>query len=218
MTKQVLVLGASGHIAHFAIQFLLNDHNVHLTLFSRHPDQLKHFDPKRVTVMNGNTLKPSDLDKAMQNIDIVYANLSNPNIQQQAENIVKAMDNHQIKTLIWISSIGIYNEVPGKFGEWNNQMLRQGGDSSYLGTYRAAADVIEHSNLNYTIIRPAWLTDKDEVDYEITERHEPFKGTEVSRKTIGYVVAKIVQNPAPYAHRSMGIDKPGTDGDKPSWY
>lgn len=218
MTKQILVLGAGGRIAHFAIDFLLKDSDARLTLFSRHSGQFKDLDPSRVTVMKGDTLNPTDLDHAMKDIDVVYANLSNPDIQKQAENIVEAMDNHQIKTLIWISSIGIYDEVPGKFGEWNNQMLRQGGADSYLGTYRAAADVIEHSDLDYTIIRPAWLTDKNEVDYEITERHDQFKGTEVSRKSIGYVVAKIAQNPAPYAHRSIGVDKPGTDGDKPSWY
>ena len=42
-------------------------------------------------------------------------------------------------------------------------MLRKGGKNSYLGTYRAAADVIEQSDLDYTIICPALLTNKDEV-------------------------------------------------------
>lgn len=218
MTNNILILGASGHIAHFAIESLLNNTNDHLTLFSRHPDSLKGLDPDRVTIINGDTLNPTDLDQAMEDVNIVYANLSNPEIQKQAENIVHAMEQHQIKTLIWISSIGIYDEVPGKFGEWNNNMLRKGGASSYLGTYRAAADVIESSDLDYTIIRPAWLTNQDEVDYETTEKGEAFKGTEVSRKTIGYLVAKITQDPAPYVHRSIGVDKPGTDGDKPSWY
>lgn len=218
MNQNVLILGASGRIAHFAIQFLLNDTSDHLTLFTRHHGQFTDLAPQRISVINGDTLNPADLDHAMQNIDIVYANLSNPEIKKQAQNIVTAMDRHQITTLIWISSIGIYDEVPGKFGEWNNHMLRQDGATSYLGTYRAAADVIENSDLNYTIIRPAWLTNKDEVDYETTERNEKFKGTEVSRKTIGYVVAQIVKNPEPYAHRSIGIDKPGTDDNKPSWY
>ena len=216
--NNILILGASGHIAHFAIEKLLNSTNDHLVLFTRHPDSLNGLDTQRVTIFQGDTLKPSDLDQAMVNVDVVYANLSNPDIQRQAENIVAAMDQHHIQTLIWISSIGIYDEVPGKFGEWNNAMLRQGGKNSYLGTYRAAADVIENSDLNYTIIRPAWLTNKDEVDYETTEKGEDFKGTEVSRKTIGYLVADIIQNPAPCAHRSIGVDKPGTDGDKPSWY
>ena len=58
----------------------------------------------------------------------------------------------------------------------------------------------------------------DEVDYETTERGEAFKGTEVSRKSIGNFVAKILENPAPYARKDFGVDKPGTDGDKPAWY
>lgn len=215
MTKHILVLGASGHIAQFAIQFMLQDPDNQLTLFSRHHLQYKE---SQVQVMSGDTLKVADLQKAMKDIDLVYANLSNPKIEEQAENIVQVMDQYQVKPLIWISSIGIYDEVPGKFGQWNNKMLREGGDNSYLSTYRRAADIIENSDLDYTIIRPAWLTNKDEVDFETTEKGESFKGTEVSRKSIGNLVAKIAQNPQKYAHRSLGVDKPGSDGDKPSWY
>ncbi|GIN90107.1 hypothetical protein J6TS1_02460 [Siminovitchia terrae] len=45
-------------------------------------------------------------------------------------------------------------------------------------------DIIEASDLNYTVLRPAWLTDNDEIDYEITQKEVPFKGTEVSRKSV----------------------------------
>ena len=62
------------------------------------------------------------------------------------------------------------------------------------------------------------MTNKDEIDYETTERGETFKGTEVSRKSIGNFVAKILENPAPYVRKDFGVDKPGTDGDKPAWY
>lgn len=33
---------------------------------------------------------------------------------------------------------------------------------------RRAADIIEAAGLDSTIVRPAWLTDSDEVDYETT--------------------------------------------------
>lgn len=218
MSKNVLVLGATGHIAHFAITALLKESDYQLTLFTRHPQKLPAYDQSRVTIIKGDTLDPNDLDQAMENIDLVYANLANPEIKQQAENIVQAMDQHSVKTLVWISTLGIYNEVPGKFGEWNNEMLGFGKQDGYLTTYRHAADVIETSDLNYTIIRPAWLTNKDEVDYETTSKGQPFKGTEVSRKSIGNFVAKVLQDPAPYAKQSIGVNKPNTDGDKPAWY
>ena len=218
MTKQILILGATGQIAGHAIKALLKGSDDHLLLFTRHPQHLSNGDESRETVIKGDTLKMAELDAAVVQADAVYANLRNPQIAQQARNIVQAMDKHGVKQLVWISSIGIYDEVPGKFGEWNNAELGGGQQDSYLGTYRQAADVVSGSDLDYTIIRPAWLTNKDEIDYETTERGETFKGTEVSRKSIGNFVAKILENPAPYVRKDFGVDKPGTDGDKPAWY
>ena len=40
------------------------------------------------------------------------------------------------------------------FGKWNRREI---GDA--LVRYRKAVDLIESSGLDYTIIRPAWLTD-----------------------------------------------------------
>lgn len=218
MAKRVLILGATGHIAHFAIEALLQESDYQLLLFTRHPKKLGQLDDSREKVIAGDVLNKAELNDAVKQADVVYANLANPAIEDQAQNIVKAMDAAGVKQLVWISSIGIYDEVPGKFGEWNNQQLGGGQRDSYLGTYRAAADVISNSDLAYTIIRPAWLTNKDEVDYETTKRGEAFKGTEVSRKSIGSLVAKIIQHPADYARQDLGVDKAGTDGDKPAWY
>lgn len=218
MRKQVLVLGATGQIAGHAIQFLLDETDDHLLLFTRHPQKLSQVDEHRETVIKGDVLKTADLDRAVSQADVVYANLRNPQIEQQARNIVAAMDRHGVKQLVWISLIGIYDEVPGKFGEWNNAQLGGGKADSYLGTYRAAADVITASDLNYTIIRPAWLTNKEEVDFELTRRGEAFKGTEVSRKSIGKLVAQAIEEPDKFARVDLGADKPCTDGDKPAWY
>ena len=218
MSKQVLILGATGQIAGQAIAALLDKTDDHLLLFTRPPQHLTVTDEARETVIKGDTLDTASLDAAVAQADVVYANLRNPEIEQQAKNIVAAMDKNKVKQLVWISSIGIYDEVPGKFGEWNNEMLGGGQEDSYLGTYRKAADVISASDLGYTIIRPAWLTNKDEVEYETTERGEAFKGTEVSRKSIGTLVATIIADPAKYARKDLGVNKPHTDGDKPAWY
>jgi uncharacterized protein YbjT (DUF2867 family) len=77
--------------------------------------------------------------------------------------------------------------------------------------------LIETSGLNYTILRPAWLTDADEIDYETTARDEPFKGTEVSRKSVAALVVEIISSPASSARSNLGVNKPNTDGDKPAF-
>ena len=91
-------------------------------------------------------------------------------------------------------------------------------DGGYLETYAAAAKVIENSDLKYTIIRPAWLSNKNIVSYELTEKGEPFKGTEVSRRSIADFVVKLINDPSKHIGASLGVDQPNIQGDKPSFY
>lgn len=209
----ILILGANGRIAHFVKQDLLAKTDFKLTYFLRNSSRLSIKNSKRENIVEGDAAKVDDLEPAMDGIDIVYANLAGDNIVQQAEAIVKAMQNQNVKRIYWVSSLGIYDEVPGAFGEWNNKTL-----DGYLQPYAKAASIIEKSDLESTIIRPAWLTDQDEVSYEITHKNEPFKGTEVSRKTVGTVISQLIQEPTKDINDSIGINKPNTDGDKPAWY
>ncbi|KJW13898.1 SDR family oxidoreductase [Levilactobacillus spicheri] len=213
MTK-ILVLGAHGKIARLATTMLEKDPANQLTLFLRNAQRLADQASDQVTVVEGDAGQLADLKQAMAGIDIVYANLAGSNIEDEARNVVAAMDATGVKRLIWISTLGIYDEVPGKYGEWNHQQL----DGGYLETYAAAAKVIESSDIDYTVIRPAWLTNHDEIDYETTQKGEAFKGTEVSRKSIADLVTKLVADPTWSVHASLGVNKPNTDGDKPAWY
>lgn len=216
----IAVLGANGRIARIAEDMLLAHDDIELTLFIHTEDELGADikDNPRVTVVKGDAKNPDDVLNAINGADEVYANLaatqdSSADIIPMAKAVVDMMDKAGIKRLVWISSLGIYNEVPGEFGAWNANIL---GD--YLVNYRKAVDVIEASDLDYTIIRPAWLTDKDEVDFEITEKGELFRGTEVSRKSVASEVVELLLDPDKEVHASIGLDKPGTDGDKPEWY
>ena len=216
----ITILGANGRIARIAEGMLLEHNDIKLTLFVHHDNELSEDirNNANVTIVKGDAKNPDDVLAAIEGADEVYANLastqdSSADIIPMAKAVVDIMDKAGIKRLVWISSLGIYNEVPGEFGAWNANIL---GD--YLVNYRKAVDVIEASDLDYTIIRPAWLTDKDEVDFEITEQGELFRGTEVSRKSVASEVVKLLLNPDEEVRASIGLDKPGTDGDKPEWY
>ena len=88
MTRQILILGATGQIAGHAIQALLEGSDAHLLLFTRHPQHLNNVDEHRETVIKGDTLKMATLDPAIAQADAVYANLRNPAIAQQAQIIL----------------------------------------------------------------------------------------------------------------------------------
>lgn len=207
-----LIIGANSAIAQLVRTKLKQNKDMKLTLFLRDSQRITDLDTSNERLVEGDALNQSDLDAAMLNQNVVYANLGGQ-ADQAALNIVGSMQKQHVKRLIFITSIGIYDEVPGKFGEWNNQMI---GES--LEPYRQAAATIEASNLDYTILRPAWLTDENEVDYETTQKGEPFKGTEVSRESVADYVTNIISNPETDVRASVGLDKPGTNGDKPSFY
>lgn len=129
----------------------------------------------------------------MTGTGIVYANLAG-DLEQMAKNIVKVMEEKGVKRLIFISSIGIYD-----------QPLKPA-----LRPYRKAVDVIEASNLDYTILRPTWFTDADEVDYEITKKGEPEKGSVISKKSLATFISILIQSPEKYVRESLGVNKPNS--------
>ncbi|HFF1380702.1 TPA: NAD-dependent dehydratase, partial [Escherichia coli] len=52
-------------------------------------------------------------------------------------------------------------------------------------------------------------------DYELTSRNEPFKGTIVSPKSVAALITDIIDKPEKHIGENIGINQPGTDGDKP---
>ncbi|MCU7645648.1 SDR family oxidoreductase [Pseudomonas piscis] len=208
--KNVLILGASGQIASWVVQGLGQLDDVQQTLLLRDPRKLSGTEPDNSRVVIGNVLDQELLREVMVGQDVIYANLSGDDLEVQANSVIDAMRVSNVQRLIFVLSLGIYGEIPGKFGEWNNEIIGEP-----LKYYRRAADAIEASGLDFTILRPAWLTDEDEVDYETTGKGERFKGTVVSRKSVGDLVIHLIRNPSLHVGANLGVNKPGSDGAKP---
>ncbi|WP_436853879.1 SDR family oxidoreductase [Staphylococcus caeli] len=211
MTR-VLIIGANGAISKATINSFLENTSYTLRLFLRDANRLPDYASDRIRVREGDATNPEAVGRAMEDVDIVFAALSG-DLAEAARTIVDAMQKNNVKRLIFVTSLGIYNEVPGDFGTWV-----QAQTNDYLSTYRQAAEIIENSNLDYTIFRPAWLTNTNEIDYAITKKDEAFKGTEVSRKSVAALAVQIAKNPTMHLKDNIGIHKPNTDFDKPSWY
>lgn len=104
----------------------------------------------------GDVLNHAALEQAMVGQGVVYANLTGEDLDLQAKVVIASMKTTGVRRLIFVLSLGIYDEVPGKFGVWNNAIIGEP-----LRPFRWAVDAIEASGLDYTILRPAWLTDED---------------------------------------------------------
>ncbi len=189
--KNVLVLGAGGNIASHVIDLLVRNDDVKLTLFLRDARRLRKSHGSRCRIVEGSVLDIHQLGKAITGQDIVYANLSG-DLEAMAKNIVASMGEQGVKKLIFICSIGIY-DVP----------LRP-----VLKPYRKAADVIEASDLEYTILRPTWFSNEDKVDYEITRKGEPEKGSVISQRSLATLITMIIERPEEYVRENLGVNKP----------
>jgi uncharacterized protein YbjT (DUF2867 family) len=197
-SPRILIFGAHGQIARVATDLFLKQTDAHLTLYLRNAKRLKLSTlPDRVRIVEGDVLDTKKLEAVMAGQNVVYANLAGK-LEEQAQSIVKAMDKVGLKRLIFISSMGIYDEVPGE---------RHG---SILNPYRNSASIIEASDLDYTIVRPAWLNDRDEVSYGTTQKGETFKNAAktVSRKSVAELVVKLAMTQGLEIRCSLGVHNP----------
>lgn len=193
MTR-ILILGANGQLARHTIPFLLEHEDVTLTLYLRRAKRLANPDPARVRIVEGDVLDRPTLESAMQGQDVVYANLTG-DMAQQARSIIDAMQAVGLKRLIFISSMGIYAEVPG-------ERYR-----SVLDPYRDSAALIEASDLDYTILRPGWFTRDEAVSYQLTQKGEAFRGHDVSLNSLSDLIVKLALTPGLQVRRSLGVSK-----------
>lgn len=189
--KKVLIIGASGSLAPCVIDAVSTLPDVELTLFVRSKRNLQRGLESKYPVIEGDALQYASVKNAISGQDIVYVNLAG-DLETMAANIVKAMQETGGKRIIAISSIGIY-DTPLK---------------AMLKPYRALADIITASGLEYTILRPDWFTNADESDYALTRKGQPETGTAISRKSIAAFVASVIKDPSQYQNADLGISKP----------
>lgn len=201
MTK-VLIIGATGSIGRVVAPELLKNTKAQLILGSRHPQAIPLTDPTREKAIKLDVTNDEELRGAVQGADVVFTSLAG-RMATYAKHLVKVMDEvSDTKRLVFITTMGIYQEIPSWLGEspnpYHNMILRP---------YRKAADIIEASDLDYTIIRPGWL-DNGPANYELTKKGEPFGGHDVSRYAIADLVARIVKDPKFGSCESFGINRP----------
>ncbi|WP_217903012.1 NAD(P)H-binding protein [Terribacillus saccharophilus] len=217
---KILILGAAGRIGQMLTNELLNKTDHSIVLYARNGHKrLTITDDSREVIFEGDFKDKNSLIEAMKNVDLVYVNdMGN---EHSTKTIIDAMKDAGVRRVISASILGIYNEVPGAFGVWNNKMI--GLDSSVGSRMKSqieSARLIENSNLNYTLLRISWLYNQEgNTRYMLTKKGEPFKGTQVTRQAVVQLIMDIIEEKSDqYLKVSIGVSEPDTDWEKPSFY
>jgi uncharacterized protein YbjT (DUF2867 family) len=192
--NRILILGANGQLARNTTRVLLETTDAQLRLCLRRPGRLNNADPSRVEIVECDVLDQTALQGAMKGQDVVYANLAGE-MGAQARSIIDAMHATGLKRLIFISSMGIYNEVPGERYQ------------SVLDPYRESVELIEASDLDYTVLRPGWFK-KGPVGYRLTQKGEAFVGHDVTLDSLSDLIVKIATTPGLHVRESLGVSSP----------
>lgn len=201
----VTILAANGQITHLVEERLLTEptfKDIQLALMLRHPERLSELnDNPRVTLLDGDLTNPKDVIQATKDADLIWsAVVDHDQTNRPTKNIIAAAKLNGVERVVETSLLGLYNEVPGEFGDWNRD---------YGGTDRSTAGGVW---FNLYPLRLPWLNDRPEVNYTLTHRHDQFVGVSGSRRSIADVVCRIIADPSLGANDSLGIGDPTTEG------
>jgi len=211
----ILMIGADSAIARLVETQILNDKafaDVKLTMFLRDKSQVTDLLSLQSSVIEGDVTDLKALSNAVEDQDIVFDTLGVTQTTEPTRNIIRTMRENGVVRVVSINDLGIYGEVPGKFGQWNKAMV---GKRLEIG--QQMATLYENSGLDVTILRLAWLNNESTISYELTPKGELFKGTTVSRQSVANIMLKIIDDPDYLSQENVGVDKPGTDGDIPTY-
>ncbi|OJG98874.1 YraL family S-adenosylmethionine-dependent methyltransferase [Enterococcus termitis] len=188
-----------------------------LVLYARNAaKRITPLDSEREQTVDGDFSNRSSLTKAMQGVEAVYLNdMGDP---KAITTILEIMEETGVKRIISATVLGIYDEVSGAFGRWNQQML---GNSRRYQDQKDSAKLIEESGVDYTLLRLTWLyNEQGNEDYAYTLKGEPFVGAEVTRQAVARLVSDILAaKDNQFSNQSLGVYEPGSEKlAKPSFY
>lgn len=213
---KILILGAAGQISRMLTNELRNKTDHSIVLYARNGlKRLTTVDDSREVIFDGDFKAKDKLVDAMKNVDLVYIN--DMGDDESTKTIIDAMNDTGVRRVIAASVLGIYDEVPGDFGEWNKRMI---GGSPRMRSQIESARKLENSNLDYTLLRLTWLYNQaGNINYLITQKGEPFKGAQVTRQAVTKLIMDIIEEKSVKYHKtSLGVGEPDTDWAKPSFY
>lgn len=199
--KKVLILGATGTFGKELTKKLLKETEYHLTVFSRHCKEIYESN-NRITAINGDATNINELEIAIKEQDIVYCAISGEKLPIVAENLVELMNKYNMKRIIFMGAVGIYNEIPEEIDGKDNV-----NNNPEQIPNRDAVEIIEKSSLDYTILRLGYLRSGEESDYIITEKGELAKGYITTIPSILKLACKLIDDDNLYVGKSICITK-----------
>ena len=178
----ILILGATGRVGSHILKFAFDDDH-HVTALVRDADKVQ-VGNRNLTVIEGNALSESDIKKAIAGMDMVVIALGTDGTTTLSESmalIMKEMEAEGIKRIITIGTGGILNSrtEPGKLRYQSNESKRK--TTRAAEEHHKVYELLENSNLDWTIVCPTYLPDGEYTGkYRVERDFLPENGAKIS--------------------------------------
>lgn len=196
---RILVVGATGATGQQIVeQGLAQGHEV--TALVRNPDKLE-IQHNSLQIMKGDVLDPASLE-AMQPQDAVISSLGTRKISfepvtllsEGTKNLLRAMEHHSVKRLICITGLGA-GDSKGHGGLLYDKLILPLILRRIYDDKDRQEAAIRQSNLDWTIVRPAVLTnDPAKGNYQVLTDLTGFTAGKISRADVTAFVLQQLTN------------------------
>ena len=156
----LLIFGATGETGRQLVKQALNQGHT-VTGFSRHAGDLTADFPEMQAIA-GDVADRARVDQAVQGQDAVLSALGssslkrNPALVQGVENIVEAMEHHQVRRLVYQSSLGV-GDSRKRVGFLIRYIIIPLVLRNAIADHEEKERIIKQSQLDWVIVRPAGL-------------------------------------------------------------
>ena len=202
----LLVFGATGGTGRELVKQALNQGHT-VTGFSRHAKKLTDEFPN-LRVIEGDVADRAAVEQAVQGQDAVLSALGasslkrSPTLVKGIENIVQAMEQHNVRRLGYQSSLGV-GDSRKQVGFLIRYIVVPLVLRNAIADHEQKEGIIQQSNLDWVIVRPAGLTDDDHTgNYRHGETID--LGDTISRADVADFMLKQVNDDA-YLKKAPGI-------------
>src|SRR5207253_3596264 len=170
---KLFVIGATGRTGQEIVQQALARGH-HVTAFVRSPENI-HLKNERLTVLKGNAMDENELRAAMQNHDAVVSALGprrvfkpSSMLHDSALATARAMTRAGVKRLVILSAAAHFPGIPNRIASF---IMR-----NHMRDSLAMEKIVQSNGLDWTIARPARLTQEDSLHYRSREDAAPRMG------------------------------------------
>jgi putative NADH-flavin reductase len=208
MQKRIVIFGATGGTGQELVSQALKA-NYTVTAFARSPEKLNVSDTN-LKVIQGDVLNLEDVSRAVENQDVVLCCIGAPPSDKSmlrtkaTVNIIEAMEKQGINRLICQSTLGIGDSKIFLPWHWKFIIVPLILKKAFKD-HEIQESKIENSKLDWTIVRPAGLTNGEKTGrYKQNFAYSDNIKVKVSRAdTAHFMLSQVDDNQ--YLHQKVGL-------------